>query len=74
MQNTCLVLHGNRTILDISAKNKDNLKTIMPSLKLTTLWQTHNLAGDKTRFTQRTGDTLAHFFKDRSLSTYRFVS
>ena len=48
MQNTCLVLHGNRTILDISAKNKDNLKTIMPSLKLTTLWQTYNLGGDKT--------------------------
>ena len=38
----------------------------MRSLKLTTLWQTNNLAGDKTRFTQRTGKTLAHFFKDRS--------
>ena len=70
MHNTCLVLHGNSTILDISAKNKDTLKTIMPSLKLTTLWQTNNLAGDKTRFTQRTGNTLAHFFKDGSLNMY----
>ena len=74
MHNTCLVLHGNRTIQDISAKNEDTLKTIMPSLKLTTLWQTNNLAGDKTRFTQRTGNSLPQFFKDRSLSTYRFVS
>lgn len=74
MHNTCLVLHGNRTTPDISAKNKDTLKTILSSLKLTTLWQTNNLAGDKTRFTQRTGNSLAHFFKDRSLSTYRFVS